>query len=199
MGCFSRETIQGDVVAVTDRYAERGYLFADVAPVTDMRRDERIVHVSMEITEGRQAFINRIEIVGNLRTRDKVVRREISLIEGDVFNSALLKQSRQNLEAVGFFEEVKMETRRGTAEDRVDVVVDLKEKPTGAFTIGGGFSSVDGVIGAVSISQNNLFGYGKRATAAVQIGQNANRFNLVYSDPHFWDSDYLVEVRGVQD
>ena len=195
-GIFSRETVQADVVAVTDRYAERGYLFADVAPVTDMRRDERIVHVSMEITEGRQAFINRIEIVGNVRTRDKVIRREIALIEGDVFNSALLKRSRQNLEAVGFFEDVKVETRRGTAQDKVDVVVDLKEKPTGAFTIGGGFSSVDGLIGAVSISQNNLFGYGKRATAAVQIGQNANRFNLVYSDPHFWDSDYLMETRA---
>ena len=195
-GIFSRETLQADVVAVTDRYAERGYLFADVAPVTDMRRDERIVHVSMEISEGRQAFINRIEIVGNARTRDKVIRREIALIEGDVFNSALLKRSRQNLENIGFFEDVKVETRRGTAQDQVDVLVDLKEKPTGAFTIGGGFSSVDGLIAAVSISQNNLFGYGKRATAAVQIGQNASRFNLVYSDPHFWDSDYLLEARG---
>ena len=195
-GIFSRETLQGDVVAVTDRYAERGYLFADVAPVTDMRRDERIVHVSMEITEGRQAFINRIEIVGNSGRGTRWSGGRFPLIEGDVFNSALLKQSRQNLEAVGFFEEVKMETRRGTAEDKVDVVVDLKEKPTGAFTIGGGFSSVDGLIGAVSISQNNLFGYGKRATAAVQIGQNANRFNLVYSDPHFWDSDYLLEARA---
>jgi outer membrane protein insertion porin family len=184
------------VVAVTDRYSERGYLFADVAPVTDLRRDERIVHVSMEITEGRQAFINRIEIVGNARTRDKVIRREIPLIEGDVFNSALLKRSRQNLEAVGFFEDVKMETRRGTAQDQVDVVVDLKEKPTGAFSIGGGFSSVDGLIALVSLSQNNLFGYGKRATVAVQYGQNASRFNLVYSDPHFLDSDYLMEVRG---
>jgi outer membrane protein insertion porin family len=195
-GIFSRETLQADVVAVTDRYSERGYLFADVAPVTDLRRDERIVHVSMEITEGRQAFINRIEIVGNARTRDKVIRREIPLIEGDVFNSALLKRSRQNLEAVGFFEDVKMETRRGTAQDQVDVVVDLKEKPTGAFSIGGGFSSVDGLIALVSLSQNNLFGYGKRATVALQYGQNASRFNLVYSDPHFLDSDYLVEARG---
>jgi len=195
-GIFSRETLQADVVAVTDRYAERGYLFADVAPVTDMRRDERIVHVSMEITEGRQAFLNRIEIAGNVRTRDKVIRREIPLIEGDVFNSALLKRSRENLERIGFFEDVKVETRRGTAQDQVDVVVDLKEKPTGAFTIGGGFSSVDGLIAAVSVSQNNLFGYGKRATVAFQYGQNASRFNLVYSDPHFWDSDYLVEARG---
>ena len=129
-----------------------------------MRRDDRIVHVSMEITEGRQAFINRIEIVGNVRTRDKVIRREIPLIEGDVFNSALLQAEPTGSGGLGFFEEVKLDTRRGTAEDKVDVVVDLKEKPTGAFTIGGGFSSVDGLIGAVSISQSNLFGYGKRAT-----------------------------------
>jgi outer membrane protein insertion porin family len=194
-GIFSREALQADVVAITDRYAEWGYLFADAVPVTDMRREDRIVNVSLEITEGRQAFINRIEIVGNARTRDKVIRRELPLIEGDVFNSALLKQGRQRLEGIGFFEEVKVETRRGTAEDRVDVVVDVKEKPTGAFTIGGGFSSVDGLLGTVSISQNNLFGYGKRATAAVQIGQNANRLNLVYSDPHFWDSDFLFEAR----
>jgi outer membrane protein insertion porin family len=125
-----------------------------------------------------------------------VIRRELPLIEGDVFNSALLQMGRRNLEGLGFFEDVKLETRRGTAEDKVDVVVDLREKPTGAFSIGGGFSSVDGVIGVASISQSNLFGYGKRATLAGQIGANANRFNLVYSDPHFWDSNFLVEARG---
>jgi outer membrane protein insertion porin family len=195
-GVFSREALQGDVVAITDRYAERGYLFADVAPVTDLRRAETIVHVSLEITEGRQAFIHRIEIAGNVRTRDKVIRRELPLIEGDVFNSALLQAGRRNLEGLGFFEEVKLETRRGTAADQVDVVVDVREKSTGAFSIGGGFSSVDGVLATASISQSNLFGYGKRATLAGQVGANANRFNLVYSDPHFWDSNFLVEARG---
>jgi outer membrane protein insertion porin family len=195
-GIFSREKLQGDVVAITDRYAERGYLFADVAPITDVRRAENIVDVSLEITEGRQAFINRIEIAGNVRTRDKVIRREIPLIEGDVFNSALLQAGRRSLEGTGFFEEVKIETRRGTAEDRVDVVVDVKEKPTGAFTIGGGYSSVDGILGAVTLSQNNLFGYGKRASVAGQIGANANRFNINYVDPHLWESNFNFDVRG---
>ncbi|MBP2670946.1 MAG: putative Surface antigen precursor, partial [candidate division NC10 bacterium] len=167
-GIFSREMLQGDVVAITDRYAERGYLFADAAPITETRRTEHIVDVSLEITEGRQAFVNRIEIVGNTRTREKVIRRGILLIEGDVFNSTLLQASRRNVESLGFFEEVKLDTRRGTAEDKVDVVVDVKEKPTGAFSIGGGFSSVDGVIGMVSISQSNLFGYGKRALVSGQ-------------------------------
>jgi outer membrane protein insertion porin family len=195
-GIFSREMLQKDVVAITDRYAERGYLFADVMPITDIQRAETIVHVSLEIVEGRQAFMNRIEIAGNTRTRDKVIRRQVLLIEGDVYNSALLQATKRNLDATGFFEEVKLDTRRAAAEDRVDVVIDVKEKPTGAFSIGGGFSSVDGLIGAVSISQNNLFGYGKRANVTAQIGQNANRFNIGYTDPHFWDSNFLFELRG---
>jgi outer membrane protein insertion porin family len=194
-GIFSRETLQRDVVAVTDRYAERGYLFADVAPVTDIQRADSTVTVTLEITEGRQAFINRIEITGNVRTRDKVIRREIRLVEGDVFNSALLQVSRRDVQNLGYFEEVKLDTKRAAVEDRVDLTVDVKEKPTGAFTIGGGFSSADGLLAAVSISQGNLFGLGKRLTISGQYGQNASRFNGVYTDPHFLDTDFLVEPR----
>lgn len=196
-GIFSRERLQADVVAITDRYSEHGYLFTDVAPVTDVQRSDTTVSVSMEIAEGQQAFINRIEIAGNLRTRDKVIRREIFMVEGDVFNSALLRASRQNLQNLGFFEDpVKIETRRVTSPDKVDLVVDVKEKSTGAFTIGGGFSSVDGAIGVATISQGNLFGLGKRLSLAAQIGQNADRGNLQYNDPHFLDSDFTLETRG---
>lgn len=194
-GIFSRETVQRDLVAVTDRYAERGYLFADVTPVTDIQRADSTVTVALEITEGRQAFVSRIEITGNLRTRDKVLRREILLVEGDVFNSRLFQESRRNLMNLGFFEEVKLDTKRAAAEDRVDLAVDVKEKPTGAFSIGGGFSSVDGFIGVATISQANLFGYGKRLSVSGQLGEDANRFNVVYTDPHFLDTDFLVEPR----
>lgn len=194
-GIFSRETMQGDVVAITDRYAERGYLFADVAPVTDIQRTETRVNISLDITEGRQAYINRIDITGNVRTRDKVIRREIRLVEGDVFNSALLQESRRNLQNIGYFEDVKLDTKRAAAADKVDLTVDVKEKATGAFTIGGGFSSTDGAIAVSSISQNNIFGLGKRASISAQIGQNANRGNAVYTDPHFLDTDFSVEPR----
>ena len=194
-GIFSRETLQADVVAITDRYAEHGYLFGDVLPMTDIQRTETTVNISLEITEGRQAYINRIEITGNVRTRDKVIRREVRLVEGDVFNSALLQDSRRNLQNLGYFEDVKLETKRAAAEDKVDLTVDVKEKATGAFTIGGGFSSVDGAIAVASISQNNIFGLGKRFSIAGQYGQHANRGNVVYTDPHFLDSDYLVEPR----
>jgi outer membrane protein insertion porin family len=194
-GVFSRETVQRDLVVVTDRYAERGYLFAEVTPVTDIQPADNTVRLALEITEGRQAFVNRIEITGNVRTRDKVIRREILLVEGDVFNSRVLQASRRNVANLGFFEDVKLDTKRAAAEDRVDITVDVKEKPTGAFSIGGGYSSVDGLIGVASISQSNLFGYGKRFSLSGQFGQNANRFSLVYTDPHFLDTDFLVEPR----
>lgn len=195
-GIFSREALQGDVVAITDQYSARGYLFADAAPVTDILRAETTVNVALEITEGRQAFIHRVEITGNIRTRDKVIRRELRLVEGDVFGSTRLRESRKNLENLGYFEEVKVDTKRAAAEDQVDVTVDVKEKPTGAFTIGGGFSSVDGPIGVASISQNNVFGLGKRVFLAAQIGANANRMDAVYADPHFLDTDFGAELRG---
>jgi outer membrane protein insertion porin family len=195
-GVFSREGLQGDVVAITDRYADRGYLFAEVVPVTDVLRDSQTVKVSMEIVEGRQAFINRVEIGGNIRTRDKVIRRMIPLVEGDVFSGSGVQQARRNLDSLGYFEEVKLDTRRTAEADKVDLVVDVREKSTGSFTLGGGFSSVDGGIGVASISQTNLFGLGKRASISGQVGQHANRYNVVYTDPNFWDTNFLIEPRA---
>lgn len=194
-GIFSREILQQDVVAVLDRYTERGYLFADVTPVTDIKREGNTVDVTLEILEGKQAFIQRIEIAGNVRTRDKVLRRKLRLVEGDVFSSERLRISRRNLEGLGFFEEVKIDTRRTAEPDKVDVLVDVKEKATGSFSIGGGFSSADGVIGVATISQSNLFGLGKRVSLSGQLGANANRYNAAYSDPNFLDSDFLAETR----
>lgn len=193
-GVFSRETLQKDILALTDRYSERGYLFVDVAPVTRVRAEERLVDISLELTEGRQAFVERINISGNLRTRDKVVRRDLLLVEGDVYNSRLLQKSRQNLVNTGFFDEVKVDTKRGSADDKVDIDVELKERPTGTFTIGGGFSSLDGPLFVVGLAQTNFFGLGQRASLNGQFGTRAARFNLQFSDPHVLDSDYSAAV-----
>jgi outer membrane protein insertion porin family len=192
---FSREGLQRDVVAVTDRYADRGYLFAEVMPVTDVKAANTTVNVRLEIVEGPQAFINRIEISGNARTRDKVIRREVALVEGNLFSSSGVERSRRRLENMGYFEEVKLDTRR-VGPQQVNLLVDVKEKATGAFTVGGGFSSVDGPIAVASISQSNLFGLGKRGAITAQIGDRANRFNALYTDPHLLDSDFLLEVRA---
>ncbi len=195
-GVFSREVMQKDVTAVTDAYAEFGYLFAVVDPVVDIQRDQSTAHVSFEITEGRQAFINRIDIAGNTRTRDKVIRREIPLVEGGVFNNRFLQIAKKNLEALGFFEDIKLDTKRTTTPDQVDVLVDVKEKATGAFTIGAGFSSTDGVMGVASISQGNLFGTGRALSLSGSLAQNANRAVFNYVDPHFWDSNYRTTFKA---
>jgi outer membrane protein insertion porin family len=195
-GVFGRERLQADVVALTDRYTERGYLFVEVNPVTEVERAVSSVDVNLEITEGPQVYVNQIEILGNARTRDKVIRREIRLTEGDVFNSTLVQESRRNIEGLGYFEDVRFDPKRTQVPDRVNVAVEVKEKPTGAFSIGGGFSSTDGLLAAASISQSNLFGYGKGAALTGQYGQNASRILAVYTDPHFEDSNYVVQFKG---
>ena len=193
-GIFSREVLQRDILILTDRYSERGYLFADIAPVIHTDRAIHIVDVGLEVSEGKQVFVERIEISGNTKTRDKVIRREIRLIEGDLFNSRLLARSRQNLTNLGYFEDVKIDTRRGTAEDRVDIDVTVKEKPTGSFAIGAGFSSIDGVLGAGSISQNNFLGLGQRVSFSGQLGSNANRFVFRIQDPHIFDTETSLDL-----
>lgn len=193
-GIFSREVLQRDILILTDRYSERGYLFADVAPVINTDRAIHIVDVGLEISEGKQVFLERIEISGNTKTRDKVIRREIGLIEGDLYNSRLLARSRQNLTNLGYFEDVKIDTRRGTAEDRVDIEVTVKEKPTGSFAIGAGFSSIDGVLGAGSISQNNFLGLGQRVSFSGQLGSNASRYVFRLQDPHIFDTETSLDL-----
>ena len=193
-GIFSREVLQRDLLALTDRYSERGYLFADVGPIINTDRENHIVDVGLEISEGKQAFLERIEIAGNTKTRDKVVRREIPLNEGDLYNSRLLARGRQNLNNLGYFEEVKVETRRGTAEDRVDIDVLVKEKPTGSFSVGGGFSSIDGIQGSGSISQNNFLGLGQRVSVSAQVGARASRFVLNFFDPFILDTGTSLDV-----
>ncbi|MBZ0168116.1 Surface antigen (D15) [Candidatus Methylomirabilis lanthanidiphila] len=193
-GIFSREVLQRDMLTLTDRYSERGYLFADVTPTINTDRESHIVDVGLDISEGKQAFLERIEIAGNTKTRDKVIRREIPLNEGDLYNSRLLARGRQNLTNLGFFEEVKIETRRGTAEDRVDIDVMVKEKPTGSFSVGGGFSSIDGILGSGSVTQENFLGLGQRMSLSAQLGARASRFVLNFFDPHILDTGTSLDL-----
>lgn len=192
-GIFSREVLQRDMLTLNDRYSERGYLFVDVAPTINTDRDTHIVDVGLEISEGKQAFLERIEVSGNTKTRDKVIRREIPLNEGDLYNSRLLARGRQNLNNLGYFEDVKIETRRGTAEDRVDIDVVVKEKPTGSFSIGGGFSSIDGILGSGSITQDNFLGLGQRVSVSAQLGARASRFVVNFFDPHILDTETSLD------
>ncbi len=195
-GIFSRGGVQRDVLSITEGYSTLGYLFVDVVPVTDVKREPLLVDVTLEIAEGKQAFVDRIDITGNTKTRDKVIRRELLLVEGNVYNSALLALGKRNLENLGFFEEVKTESKRGSADDKVNVGVEVKEKPTGQFTVGAGFSSLEGPLGSVGLSQNNFLGLGQAISLSAALSTKTLRFNLAFVEPHLLDSDFSFTITG---
>jgi outer membrane protein insertion porin family len=193
---FDRSQLANDVLKLSDRYTERGYAFADVVPVTNIDQEKRLVNVDVQIDRGPQVRVGRILIVGNEITRDKVVRREIRLNEGELFDSSKLRRSRQRLGNLGFFEEVKLDTRRRPEEDLVDLEVRVKEQPTGAFTAGAGYSSTQSVIGTASIRQNNLFGRGQRLSLVAAVSTISADFTLSFTEPYFLDTQFSLGIEA---
>lgn len=195
-GVFSRAGVQRDVLTLTEAYSQLGYLFVDVVPATEVHRDGLLVDVNLEVSEGKQAFVDRIDIVGNVKTRDKVLRRELELVEGNVYNSAFLARSKKRLENLNYFEEVKTESKRGSADDKVNVAVEVKEKPTGQLTAGAGYSSLEGPLGSVGVSQSNFLGLGQALSLSAALSTKTLRFNLAFVEPHLLDSDFSFAVSG---
>jgi outer membrane protein insertion porin family len=193
---FDRSQLANDILRLTDLYTERGYAFADIVPLTNIDQEKRLVNVEVRIDRGPQVRVGRILIVGNEITRDKVIRREIRLNEGDLFDSSKLRRSRQRLGNLGFFEEVKLDTRRRPEEDLVDLEVRVREQPTGAFTAGAGYSSTQSVIGTVSIRQNNLFGRGQRLSLSAAISGISTDFTLSFTEPYFLDSQISLGLEA---
>jgi outer membrane protein insertion porin family len=187
---FGRDVLRRDLVALTEKYSELGYVFADVVPVTRVRADETIVDVTLEVTEGVKAFVERIEIRGNTKTRDWVIRRQLELAEGDAYNGKLVQEARTALRRLGYFEGVDIKSAQGSAPDQLVLGVDVKERPTGRIGFGGGFSTSGGLLGSVFLSEDNIFGLGKRVRISATIGTVTNALNLRYEDPAFLDSDY---------
>ncbi|WP_235840332.1 outer membrane protein assembly factor BamA [Citrifermentans pelophilum] len=189
---FSRSNLRADIFTLTDFYADKGYAFANVAPITNLNREQRIIDISFDLEKGEKVNIDRINISGNTKTRDKVVRRELRLAEGELYSSTALKRSKQNLMNTGFFEEANLVTAKGSASNKLDLNVDVKEKPTGTFSIGAGYSSLDGIIGQGSVQQANFLGLGLKMTAAASFGSKSQTYNLGLTDPYFNDTKWTL-------
>lgn len=188
---LSRKILREDILRLNDFYAEHGYAFADASPAVDTRSADKIVDIDIRITQGDLAHINRIIIKGNTRTRDKVIRREMEVAEGGVFNSRALRRSNERLQRLDFFEDITVTPEPTLDRTKMDVVVEVKEKPTGAFSIGAGYSSVDNLIMVGEVSQNNLFGKGQRLALQANISGSASRYNISFTEPHLADSKLL--------
>lgn len=184
----SRQIIRDNILALTDYYAESGYAFASIRPITSKSPAGDRMDVTLKVTKGNLVYIDRISIKGNTRTRDNVIRRELRIVEGGVFDSKALRQSTQSLQRLMYFEEVNITPEPSLDPDRMNVIVQVKEKSTGTFSIGAGYSSADNLILMGQIAENNFLGRGDNLSLSANVSTNSNRYNLGYTNPHLNDS-----------
>jgi outer membrane protein insertion porin family len=191
---LSRNILREDILRLNDYYAENGYAFAEATPTVNTKKEEKLVDMVIDINKGDLVYINRITIKGNTRTRDKVIRRELLIREKGIFDSKALRQSHQRLSRLDFFEDVSITPEPTPDKTKMDLVVEVKEKPTGAFSIGAGYSSVDALMFMAEISQNNFLGRGQRMALSAQVSGTSARYNIAFTEPHFYDSQLLLGI-----
>src|SRR6266850_1160904 len=184
---YNAEALEKSVEEMQIEASRRGYAFAIVRPRGDRNFEQHTVSIVFSIDEGPRTYIERINIRGNSRTRDYVIRREFDLSEGDAYNRALVDRAERRLKNLDFFKSVKISTEPGSSSDRVILVVDLEEKSTGDFSVSGGYSTTDGALAEVSISERNFLGRGLYAKAAVSYGQYARGLSLSFVEPYLLD------------
>jgi outer membrane protein insertion porin family len=191
---YSREAVRRDILALTEAYSDRGYAFADVAPTVSIDQQARLIHLSFTARPGPRVYIGRIDIFGNERTRDWVIRRELRIDEGELYSGSKLRRSRQRLANLQYFEEVKIDTRRRTEEGLMDLAVEVTEQSTGQFTAGLGFSSIEAVVFTASVVQRNLFGRGQSIAASARFGSISQDFLIDFQEPWLFGRPILAGV-----
>jgi outer membrane protein insertion porin family len=189
---FSAADIRTDIATLTDVYADKGHAFANVTPMTKADAEKKIIDITFEMEKGNLIRFEKINITGNPKTRDKVIRRELRVTESELYSATGIKNSKKNLMNTGYFEEATLSTSKGSTGDQLNVDVNVKEKPTGSFSIGGGYSSLDGIIGQASVSQSNFLGLGLKANVAGSIGGKSQTYSVGVTDPYFLDSKWTL-------
>ena len=189
---FSRSDLRSSVLAVNDLYADQGYAYVNVVPLTRKDRELRKIDLTFEIEQGPLVHIDNIRILGNTKTRDKVIRRQLDLAEGDRFSASKIRSSRRGVRNLGFFETVNIRDREGTDPSLADLEVEVAERPTGTFTLGAGYSSVDHFVVQGSVSQDNFRGYGVKLDLAASLGGTSTTYRIGVTDPYFLDSKWTV-------
>ncbi len=185
---FRGRRVREDISTLAEQYADRGYAFAKVEPVTKIDTKQKIVDIALMINRGSPVHFNRITISGNTKTRDKVIRREMLMAEQELFSGSKIKESRNALQRTGYFQDVQLTTKKSDRPDAVDLHVDIKEGPTGTFGIGAGFSTGDQIFVNLNITEQNLFGKGQRLNAKFDLGTVRQDFILGFTEPYAFDT-----------
>jgi len=184
---YNADLVEKTISKLTDAVGTFGYAFVDIRPRVKRNRERRTIDVTFNIQEGPRVFVERIDITGNVRTIDAVIRRELTLIEGDAFNAAKMRVSRRRIRNLGFFRKLEVRNVRGSAPDKTVLKVSVEEQSTGEISFGAGFSSAVGVLGDVAIRERNLLGRGQDLLLRVQIAAEASEIELRFTEPYFLD------------
>ncbi|MFN8627260.1 MAG: outer membrane protein assembly factor BamA [Candidatus Binatia bacterium] len=191
---FRTSKLREDINAITDIYGDEGYAFVNVNPETEVDHDAEIVNVTYRVSKGPEVYIDKIDITGNTKTRDKVVRRELELGEQQRFSGSKLRRSQERLRRLGYFEDVNITTRKAESEDRLDLLVDVKEASTGSFSAGAGVASGESFLFNVRLQEINLFGRGQRLTLNTDYGSIRRNISLDFTEPYFLDTEFTTGV-----
>lgn len=184
---YNADGVQSSISNLTDAVGVLGYAFVDIRPQIHRDRKGRTINVNFVIQEGPRVYVDRINISGNVRTLDRVIRREMLLVEGDAFNSSKLRRSRQRIRNLGFFDKVDIENKAGSTPDKTNIEVKVKEKSTGEISFGAGYSTTTGILGEISLRERNLLGRAQDLKLSLQVGQKRQQINLSFTEPYFLD------------
>jgi outer membrane protein insertion porin family len=191
---FNREVMYNDIEELKNVYADEGYAYTNIRPLTREDTERKLVDITYKIDKKKRVRIQRISITGNSTTRDKVIRRELKLVEGEYFSGKNLNRSKENLDRLDYFEEVDAKTRNGSQDDLMMVDINVKERATGTFNIGVGYSSWERLMMIIQISKENLFGKGQGLNLQAQVGSRTTEFNLSFTEPWLFDKDISSSI-----
>jgi outer membrane protein insertion porin family len=186
---YDANAVERSISTLTEVLGNRGYAFVEVKPQISRNRDERTIDVTFNVQEGPQVYVERIDIVGNVRTLDKVIRREMRLVEGDAFNSNKVQRSKDRIKNLGFFKKVETATAQGSAPDKTVVTVEVEEQSTGELSLGVGFSSSDGPLADITLRERNFLGRGQDIRIGTVVSFRSQQIDLSYTEPYFLDSN----------
>ncbi len=182
---YRTSVIREEINKLTEIFANKGYAYVEITPETLTDSKNLRVNITFDIEKKKQVYFEKIQITGNTKTRDKVVRRELQVSEGELYQATGLKRSQERLKRTGFFKEVDFSTSRGSSDEKLNLDIKVEEAPTGALSVGIGYSSVEKVIGSASISDRNLFGMGYHGVFKFNLGADLREFKLSFTDPYF--------------
>ncbi len=191
---FARSKVAKDIQNMQDVYKDMGYAYVNVNPVTNVHADTRTIDLTYDVQPGQKVYFERIDIVGNAKTRDKVIRRELRVYEGELYSGSGINLSKQRVNALGFFDKVEITTKKGSGDDKIVATVEVKERSTGTFQVGAGYSSYENFILTGQISQNNFFGWGQTLSLQVQYSSIRQLGQIQFVEPYFLDTRWTFAV-----